>query len=228
MTEIRSAGDMEALVQQWGFLPFFKNEIEGFSIEEHTPPEWWFGDSDGGEGWGPWDWKGPVARTGSCAYGKFFRKKAGFISLEWFADFANWRRDGYDFDARFDDELASYKDKELYDTVTRHGSLQTGQIKKLCGYGGKDGKKGFETVITRLQMQTYLTVADFDYAVDRHGNAYGWGIARYAAPESIFGYDAVTAAYGRAPEKSLERMLDWLQKRLPQAPEKQLLKLLSI
>ena len=88
MTEIRSAGDMEALVQQWGFLPFFKNEIEGFSIEEHTPPEWWFGDSDGGEGWGPWDWKGPVARTGSCAYGKFFRKKAGFISLEWFADFA--------------------------------------------------------------------------------------------------------------------------------------------
>ena len=223
---IRSAEDMEALVLQWGFLPFFKNEFPGFSIEEHTPPELWY-DSESGD-WAPWDWKGPVARMGRCVYGKLFWKKAGFVSLEWFPDFANFRRDGYDFDARFDDELASYKDKELYDAVALHGSLQTGQLKKLLGYGGKDGKKGFETVITRLQMQTYLTVADFDYATDRHGVPYGWGIARYATPEALFGYDAVTAAYSRPPKESLERMLAYLQKRLPQASECRLIKLLNM
>ena len=226
--EIRSAADMEALVLEWGFLPFFKNDIPGFSIEEHTPPELWFGDSDGGEGWGPWDWKGPVARTGTNVYGKVFWKKAGFVSMEWFPDFANFRRDGYDFDARFDDGLASYKDKELFDAIERHGSLQTGQLKKLCGYGGKDGKKGYETAITRLQMQTYITVADFDYATDKYGKPYGWGIARYATPESRLGYDAVTAAYSKPPEESLKRMLDYLQKRLPKATEKQLLKLLNM
>lgn len=228
MKEIRSAKDMETLVLDYGFLPFFKNDIPGFSIEEHTPPEWWFGDSEGGGGWGPWDWKGPVARTGLCAYGKFFWKKAGFVSLEWFPDFVNWRRDGYDFDARYDDELASYKDKELYDTVVQRGSLQTGQLKRILGYSGKGGKKGYETVITRLQMQTYLTVADFDYARDRYGNPYGWGIARYAAPEAIFGRSAVTAAYGRRPEESLRRMLEYLQKRLPQATEQQIIRFLSL
>ena len=226
--EIRSAADMEALVLEWGFLPFFKNDIPGFSIEEHTPPELWFGDSDGGEGWGPWDWEGPVARTGTNVYGKVFWKKAGFVSMEWFPDFVNFRRDGYDFDARFDDGLASYKDKELFDAIERHGSLQTGQLKKLCGYGGKDGKKGYETAITRLQMQTYITVADFDYATDKYGKPYGWGIARYATPESRLGYEAVTAAYSRPPEGSLSRMLEYLQKRLPKATEKQLLKLLRM
>lgn len=39
------------------------------------------------------------------------------MSREWIPDFANFRRDGYDFDARWDDGLASYKDKELYETI---------------------------------------------------------------------------------------------------------------
>ncbi len=222
--EIQSAKDMEALALEWGFLPFFKNDIHGFSVEEHTAPQCWYGPE--GEDWAAWDWKGPVASAGTCVYGKLFWKKAGFVSLEWFPDLANLRRDGYDFDARFDDGLAAYKDKELYDAVSQWGSLQTGQLKKLCGYGGKDGKKGYETCITRLQMQTYLNVADFDYAQDRYGRPYGWGIARYTTPEAQFGYDAVTAAYKRKPEESLRRMQAHLQKLLPQASEKELIKLL--
>ena len=226
LQEIRSIQDMEALAREWGFLPFFKNDIPGFSIEEHTPPELWY-DSDSGD-WAPWDWKGPVARMKTTVYGKFFQKKAGFVSAEWLPDFANFRRDGYDFDARFDDELAAYKDKELFDAIERNGSLQTGQLKKLCGYAGKDGKKGFETVITRLQMQTYISIQDFDYATDRHGNVYGWGIARYATPESILGYEAVTAAYSRSPAESFRRMQEHLQKLLPHATEKQIVKLLCL
>ena len=224
--EIHSEKDMEQLVLEWGLLPFFKNDIPGFSIEEHTPPELWY-DSENGD-WAPWDWKGPVARMGTCVYGKLFWKKAGFVSMEQFPDLANLRRDGYDFDARFDDELASYKDKEVYDAVAKNGSLQTGRLKQLCGYGGKDGKKGFETVITRLQMQTYLCVADFDYATDRHGVPYGWGIARWSTPEAVYGYDAVTAAYSRTPAQSRQRLMEHLQKRLPQASETQLSKLLNL
>ena len=37
------------------------------------------------------------------AYGKFFDKKSGFISKKWFSYFANYRRDGYDFDALWDE-----------------------------------------------------------------------------------------------------------------------------
>ena len=35
---------IEQLIREWGFLPFFKNGISGFSIEEMTPPDLLFGD----------------------------------------------------------------------------------------------------------------------------------------------------------------------------------------
>lgn len=111
--QLHSADDLIAAVEQYGFLPFFRNEIHGFSIEELCPPELWFADDVDG----PWEWKGPAARSGKCLYGKLFNKKAGFVSREWIPDFANFRRDGYDFDARWDDGLASYKDKELYESI---------------------------------------------------------------------------------------------------------------
>ena len=54
-------------------------------------------------------------------YGKFFEKKAGFISLKLWPDFCNYRRDGYDFDARSDDGLAPYKDKGHDFSLSDHG-----------------------------------------------------------------------------------------------------------
>ena len=219
--ELRSAGDIVHLVKEVGFLPFFANEIEGFSIEENCPPELWFaGDADG-----PWEWKGPAARSGKCIYGKFFGGKAGFISLEWLPDFANYRRDGYDFDARYEDGLASRKDKGVYDTIVKHGALLSKELKDLCDYR-KGGNKGFETVITRLQMRAYVNIADFVYMRDKFGRTYGWGVAKYSTPEELFGYETVTAAYKRAPEESKQRMVEYLSKILPDAEENQILKLI--
>lgn len=222
--EITSYEELERLVLKLGFLPFFKNSIQGFSVEEHTPPELWFPDDEDEEG--PWEWKGPVARGGKCVYGKLFQGKAGFVSLEWFPDLANFRRDGYDFDARYEDGLASRKDKQLYDALAREGSLLTKELKTVCGYG-KGGQKGFDTVITRLQMQTYVNVENFEYLVDRFGNLYGWGVARYTTPETQFGPEAVTAAYHRAPEESGARIQAYLQKLLPKASEKQIAQIIG-
>lgn len=56
--QLHSADGLIAAVEQYGFLPFFRNEIHGFSIEELCPPELWFADDVDG----PWEWK----RTG-CA-----------------------------------------------------------------------------------------------------------------------------------------------------------------
>lgn len=212
---ITSPADLQNLILKMGFLPFFQNDIPGFSVEEHTPPELWFSDTADG----PWEWKGAAASGGKCVYGKFFRKKAGFISMEWFPDFANYWRDGYDFDARYEDGLVFYKDKTLYDAIEKNGSILTHELKNLCNYR-KGGNKGFDTVITRLQMQTYITIADFEYKTDKTGKPYGWGIARYSTPEAQFGAEAVTAAYKRSPEDSRKRILAHLQKILPESVDK--------
>ena len=101
---IKTKQDLVDAVERCGFLPLFENSIPGFSVEENVDPAIWFGSEEG-----PWEWKGPVIRETGCAYGKFFEQKAAFISREWFPDFANYRRDGYDFDARYDDGLADRK-----------------------------------------------------------------------------------------------------------------------
>ena len=217
--EIWSAKDMEALALDWGFLPFFKNDIPGFSIEEHTPPELWY-DSETGE-WGPWDWKGPVASAGTCVYGKLFWKKAGFVSLEWFPDLANLRRDGYDFDARFDDGLASLRDRTVYNALAGAGELLSVDLRKKCGV-----VRGFDDSLARLQAQCYVAASDFVYRRDRNGREYGWGVAKYATPEELFGPELVTSAYSRDPEESFKRILVHLRQVLPDVPEADLVRLL--
>lgn len=219
---ITSCLELERYVLEVGFLPFFKNDIPGFSIEEHTPSELWFAaDVDG-----PWEWKGPVIRHTGCAYGKLFRGKAGFISPQWYADFANYRRDGYDFDARYDDGLARYQDKTVYDIIEKHESLLSKELKRMGGFG-KNGRKGFDTIITRLQMQGYVTTVDFEYQQDRYGKTYGWGVARYATPEHFWGKEFADTVYQRSPQESKQRILRYLTSLLPHASEVQILRFIQ-
>ena len=63
--KIKSKADLIGAINEYGFIPFFENSIDGFSIEEHISPEcWWH--SDTGE-WSAWEWKGPVIRETGCA-----------------------------------------------------------------------------------------------------------------------------------------------------------------
>ena len=202
---INSKNDLISAVSRLGFLPFFSNSIEGFSIEEHISPECWYNSSDGA--WSAWEWKGPVIRETGCAYGKFFEKKACYISPEWFPDFANFRRDGYDFDARYDDGLANYRDKELYELLDQNAPVISKRLKQLGNYK-KGGNKGFDTIITRLQSQCYAVISDFVYMKDRFGNPYGWGVAEYSTPERFMGEAFTQAVYNRTPEESFELILN--------------------
>lgn len=217
---IRTKDDLIRAVNDLGFVPFFRNSIEGFSIEEHIDPKLWFGDEEG-----PWEWKGPVIRETGCAYGKFFEKKAVYISKEWFPDFANYRRDGYDFDARFDDELASYQDKRLFDLVDANAPILSKNLKQLGNYR-KGGNKGFDTVITRLQAECYVIISNFTYLTDKRGQEYGWGVAEYSTPERFMGSEFTQRVYQRTPEESYERIYDHLKKMLPNASEAKLKKVL--
>ena len=94
---IRSWRELIGWINEVGFLPLFQNEVDGFSAEEHVSNQfWWTGDPEQD----PWIWREIICpQRGRVAYGKFFGGKTGFISRQWFPVFANYRRDGYDFDA---------------------------------------------------------------------------------------------------------------------------------
>lgn len=241
MTQLHSYEALEALVLKLGFLPFFKNEISGFSVEEYTPSKLWFSD----EADGPWEWKGPVAGGGKCAYGKLFSGKAGFVSMEWFPELVNYRRHGFNLN---DEIYKQSKVRLIYDTVIEHESLLSKELKALCGYKkpratkrfeavesweNKEVKKltnkgeGFDTVMTRLQMGTWLVAADFEYQYDKQLKPYGWGVGRYTTPEALFGKEVVQACRHHSPEESKLRILEYISKLLPQATEAQILRLIG-
>lgn len=125
------------------------------------------------------------------------------------------------FDARYDDGLASFKEKRIFDTLAAEGTMLSKELRRRSGFVG-EGKSGYDTTLTRLQMRGYITTTDFEYAVDSKGNFYGWGIARYATPEAHFGGDFTDRVYIRTPAESARRIMEHLGKLLPQATQEQL------
>ncbi|MBQ2818591.1 MAG: hypothetical protein IJF16_11760 [Clostridia bacterium] len=210
---VSNPDELLELVNEVGFLPFFKNEIEGFSLEEHTAPGFWFNDDVEG----PWEWKATLSKSQKCAYGKCFDKKAGYVSLKWYPHLANYRRCGYDFDAKYDDGLVSMDEKRVMDTLLEYGPLLSFDLKKLSHC-----QKSFDSIMTKLQMQTYVTSANFEYRVDKHGNQYGWGVGRYAISEQWLGEETCIGQYDIDSKESFEMIIDHLIELMPYADEKKL------
>lgn len=221
---IRTPEELIRYIEQVGFLPLFANEIEGFSVEDHVCPDaWWTGDPKQD----PWKWRELLAGTGTVAYGKFFRRKAGFVSRKWFPYFANYRRDGYDFDARYEDELVGFKSKKIMDLFENNRELYSFEVKQMAGFG-KGGEKNFEGVITELQMQGYLVTGDFRRRRrKKDGKEYGWAIVVYTTPEFLWGYETVSAAYRESPEASFERIVEKIKKEFPQAEDGQIRRMME-
>lgn len=223
---IHTVEDAIEYIEKIGFLPLFKNNIPGFSLEERTTSTyWWSGDTK----YDPWEWREIIARDGNIAYGKFFDKKAGFISKRWLPYFANYRRDGYDFDALWDDEKATRRQKKIMDLFmdeNEHNELFSFEIKQQAGFM-KGGEKNFEGTITDLMMSTYLCMRDFKKRKNKKGQEYGWDVAIYSTPEHLFGKELVTSAYSETPEESGIRIYDYLKDIYPIATDKQIRQILK-
>ena len=213
---IRSCAQLMDWINDIGFLPLFKNEIDGFSVEEHAAKDyWWSGDQEQD----PWEWRGMIARTGEIAYGKFFHNKTGFISRKWLPYFVNYRRGGYDFDSRWDDELASIRCKKIMDCFANRPEYASYDLKSDAGFG-KGGEKNFDGILTLLQMQCYLTIKDFRYRKNKQGADYGWSVSIYTTPEALWGQDFIRSHYDESPALSGESILHQVKALYPSADDK--------
>jgi len=220
---LRTWREVIGRINEIGFLPLFKNELPGFSVEEQVSDLfWWTGDP----AQDPWEWRALIARTGEVAYGKFFGKKAGFVSKEWFPHFANYRRDGYDFDTRWEDQLASMRSKKIMDRFEQTELLPSNKLKRQAGFG-KDGEKNFDGIVTELQMQSYLIIRDFRRRRNKMGFEYGMPVSVFSTPEALWGYEHIASAYHIQPAESRELIKAQWNKHFPEAEEAALKALLG-
>ena len=220
---LHSPKELLALIQEIGFLPLFANEIRGFSVEERTPAGDWWTDNPGD----PWAWRQALAPNSSVAYGKFFDKKAGFISREWFPDFANYRRDGYDWEGLYEDGKMKHRNRQIMDAFETDEQMRGLEILS-CDLKKKAAvEKGFEGSVTELQMQTFLIVNDFRQRRNKLGIGYGWHVSALMTPETKWGYDYVNGYEGK-PEEAWMRIREQIKKHFPEAGGTAVRKVLGI
>ncbi len=216
---IHNANELMNLIQEIGFLPLLYSGIGGFSAEEMVDADCRYVVYDDGWDWPLWKWKGPIVTEGSCVYGKFYDKKAGFVSREWWPDLYNWRRHACPAPAPGSVEEA------VLMTLREQGSLITRELRAACGFNGPKMRSRFDGYVTRLQMACRIVTQDFVYPRDKHNREYGWGWALLTTPEQLLGKEDCLCH--RTPEESLERILEHLKGFLPEASEQQLMKLIK-
>ena len=217
---VGSAAELMTLIDEIGFLPLLDSGIYGFSAEDIVDEDCrYVVFSDGGWDWPLWKWKGQIVTDMPCLYGKFFNKKAGFISKTWWADFCNYRR------SKFPLPESDSIEGSILDTLRMTGSLITRELRAACGFNGKGMRSKFDGYITKLEMATYIVTEDFVYPQDKHGKEYGWGWSLLNTPEALYGKEACTCSH--SPEDSFQRLVAQFKKILPEATEKQILRLIG-
>jgi len=217
---IHTCSEMMEFIREVGFLPLLDSSINGFSAEEVVGDEnRYINIPDEGWDWPLWKWKGQIVTEMPCVYGKFFNKKAGFISMDWWADFCNYRRSKNPLP--YEDSIEG----AILDTLRMSGSLITRDLRAACDFNGKGMRSKFDGYLTRLEMSTYVVTEDFVYPRDKHNREYGWGWSLLNTPEALYSKEACKCE--RTPEESFQRIFEHLKDIHPNATDKQILKLIG-
>ena len=172
---VRDAESMYRAVRRYGIIPFFENPVPGYSIEELTPPEFWFE----GDELGPWDWKIDVLRRGDIVYGKFLcGGKAAFATPQWYRELRCYRQ----AQARY--AIENDAQQAVMDRLSEKGSITIREVRELLGVK----KAAADALMTRLQMQCRVVTGDIQRVYrgpDLHYN--GWQVSSFCRPEDLFG-----------------------------------------
>lgn len=217
---IGSCSELMEFIQQVGFLPLLDSGIWGYSAEAVVDDDCRYVMlPDGGWDWPLWKWKGPIVTDGNCVYGKFFAGKAGFISMEWWPDFCNYRRSVHPAPQEGSIEEA------ILLTLHEEGSMITRELRAACGFTGPNMRGKFDGYVTRLQMACRIVTEDFVYPTDKHGHEYGWGWSLLTTPEQLLGREACRCP--RTPQESFDRLFHHIKSLLPQANNKQIMRLIK-
>lgn len=217
---IHSCSEMIDYIGKVGMLPLLNLGIDGWSADEMVDNDCsYIIMPDGSWEWALWRWKGEIIRETGCAYGKFFDRKAAFISKEWWPDFCNYRRSLQPYPA---EDSIEYM---ILQTLREGGSMITRDLRRACGFTGPKMRGKFDSYITRLQMECHIVTEDFVYPRDRHGKEYGWGLSLLTTPETLFGEEACHPT--ATPEQSYQRITAKLRSILPRPDERIIARLMK-
>ena len=215
---ISSEKDMVNIVRSYGFLPFFRSAIPGFSVEEMAESSVWFPP----KGTGVWDWKNDVIQDTGAAYGKFFLSRPAFVSPDLFLVLSAYRRDGYDFEGMVNNGLVTHSERTIYSILEETDS----ESSTFLRYKARMSKSAFDSSNSRLQMRTFIMISGFDMKLTKDGRPYGWGTARYALPEAVYpGFEEAIDRYSN--EEAANLLIEHMKSHFPDADDQDIRRLIG-
>ena len=210
-TNVYSPESMINAIKGIGIIPFSKNAVPGWSIQEITDPDFWFTTSDQ---LGPWDWKVEAVHEG-IVYGKFIGGKAAFATLEAYSHLMNWRRSlpkyriavgGTSEMKNLEERIATYLSPTLLNCICERESIESSEIKNLLEdrvpqetrklVGGCMEKylvpnikrPAIDLLLQYLEMGTWTIVGDITRVYKGPNCEYkGWQKNSITTPELLFG-----------------------------------------
>ena len=212
---ITSPETMIAAIKKVGIIPFFRNGVPGWSVEELTAPGYWLWDE--GDNLGPWDWKIDAVQTGEIAYGKFLGGKAAFATVEYYRELMNWRRSlpKYRVELGEGNPTGSLKltasEKIMHtlgpvvlEAIRENGTMEMKELRQICiekvgaripGTQIEIKKNIMDSVMAWLQMGTWTVIGDFTRVYRGPNLTYsGWQRTSNTTPEALFGTERRDAA----------------------------------
>ena len=217
ITPIDSVATMSAAIRQVGIIPFVRNTIPGWSVQEFTAPGCWFMDDDAEGVLGPWDWKIDVIAEGDIAYGKFIRNKAAFATVEWYRHLMNWRRSmpryrmalGEKYPGKTQmDQLYRHLSPALLAAIKEYGAVEGSDIRRILNEKTTKEQRGrikgcmekyllpevkrtaADYLNQYLEMGTWTIVGEFRRVYRGPNLEYkGWQKSSITTPDELFGSD---------------------------------------
>lgn len=217
---LKSAKEAAELIRVNGFLPLMNSGLGNYSLFGLGDPLF---ELDFDSEVSPWFWRTLLAADPDIAYGKFFHGKAGFVSRECFPAFANYRRDGYDWDTLHEMGMMPRCGERVMPLFAEGACMPPFAIAALAGLSAKP-----EALLTQLQARSYLITDHFERRRSRTGEEYGWHVSWYISPEAKFGADEVRSRYEEDPRDSLVFLAARLQKALPESSGAEILRFLKL
>ena len=184
-----------------------------------TPIVWHTGDPDTD----PWEWRMRVLEErDDIAYGKFFFKKSGFITREWYPYFLAARRSG-SFQDMYESGMISHDAKRVYDIIAQNDATPSHIVKQAAGFT-KESKAAFDRALVELQMLMFITVCGRQVTLTKKGTVDHMPSSMFCTTESFFGDDVFQQAAQISTGDAIEKITGQVLKLNPDAQAKKVVK----
>lgn len=200
-------------------FPYSWDEIPPYD----TPIRWHTGNTETDS----WEWWIRVLdERKDIAYSKFFFRKSGYITKEWYPYFLAVRHGTMNFEDEYYNGTVSQYAKRIYNISNSHDSLPFHMIKQLAGFGREDQAK-FERALIDPQMKMYVIMCGMQQKISLMGMEYGWVSTVFCTTEKFWDDDMFAKTANISEQDAFDKITSQIIKLNPKANPKKISKIIK-